>query len=105
MTTPLRAVALLLGASLAGGCATATSTPRSGSSLKQDRGPRGPGGLPPEAVSSLKEYMAAVRHLSARPITTGSTGAKAEAFDPRLAAALRPDGGPPLRIVSDGTVF
>ena len=23
----------------------------------------------------------------------------------RVAAALRPDGGPPLRVVSDGTVF
>ena len=33
--------------------------------------------------------MATVRHLSARPITNESTGAKAESLDPRLAAALR----------------
>ena len=57
--------------------------------MKQERGRRGPGGLPPATGISLKEYMATVRHLSARPITKESTGANAESLEPRLAAALR----------------
>src|SRR5215207_2685590 len=89
VVTSMRAVAMVLGAALAGGCATGAGAPRGGTSVKQQARRGAPAALPAAAGIPLKEYMATVRHLSARPITKASTDAQAESSEPRLAAALR----------------
>jgi Tfp pilus assembly protein PilF len=85
----MRVLVVVLGATLASGCATGTGTPRSGTSVNQEARRRDRDALPPATGIPLKEYMATVRHLSARPITKGSTDAHTESLEPRLAAALR----------------
>ena len=55
-------------------------------------------------LDPLAERVRARLHRPGMPlarILEGGTWAAGR----RVAAALRPDGGPPLRVVSDGTVF
>lgn len=83
-----RLIALFLGASLAGGCAT-------GNRGSLTRGFDRPGkpaldlsGPTPSGNMSLQEHMKMIRHLSVRPILKTSAGVNAESADPQLAEAL-----------------
>ena len=84
-----RLIALVLGASLAGGCATANRGSLTGEFGNPGKpaldlgGPASTGGI------SLQEHMAMVRRLQARPVMKASAGSAAETSDPRLAAALQ----------------
>jgi Flp pilus assembly protein TadD len=83
-----RLIALFLGASLAGGCATGNR----GSLTRELDKPGKPaldlGGLASSGGVSLEEHMKMIRHLSARPLMKTSAGGNAESADPRLAHAL-----------------
>jgi Flp pilus assembly protein TadD len=92
--TTTRLIALCLGASLAGGCATGN---RGSLSIGFDT-PGEPafdlGGPAPSGLS-LQEHMKMIRHLQARPVMKASTGAQAESADRRLATALRLEAASP----------
>jgi Tfp pilus assembly protein PilF len=85
----LQVLALCLGAFAASGCATGTSASLTTTFVKQGKPALDLGGPSPDTRAPLQDYMAMVRHLSARPIMKESAGSQAESVDPGLAAALR----------------
>src|SRR5687767_7980555 len=91
--TSKRLIALFLGASLAGGCATANR----GSLTTEYANPATPafdrGGPAPSDGPSLHEHMKMIQHLQARPVMKASAGANAESADRELAAALERAAG------------
>ena len=88
MTPFKRLIALFLGASLAGGCATGNR----GSLTREFDKPGEPaldlGGPISSGSASLQEHMKMIRHLSVRPLLKTSAGGNAESADPQLAHAL-----------------
>jgi Tfp pilus assembly protein PilF len=87
--TPMRVVALALGAFMASGCATGAGTSLTAKFVKQGKPVLDVGGPAPATRTSLQDHMGMIGHLSARPIMKESAGAKAESVDLQLAAALR----------------
>jgi tetratricopeptide (TPR) repeat protein len=90
-----RLIALFLGASLAGGCATGSR----GSLTREFDKPGKPafdlGGPASAGELSLQEQMRMIRHLQTRPVMRASAGASAESSDRRLAGALAVEAASP----------
>lgn len=90
-----RLIALFLGASLAGGCATGNRGSLTGELDKPGKPALDLGGPTPSGSVSLQEHMKMIRHLSARPVQKTTAGVNAESADPRLAGALRVEAASP----------
>jgi Tfp pilus assembly protein PilF len=80
-------VACLLGAMALSGCAAGKSGTLANRFVKPGK-PAMDYGAPAAPKESLSDYMAKIRHLSARPARTSTLGATVEGSDRRLSAAL-----------------